>query len=137
MRLFARPGRTTPAADGITGTVRVDRRTKNLTKRLRPGDVAVIDHIDIDRVSAEALVGCRPAAVLNAARSTSGRYPNLGPDILVEAGIPLIDDLGPDVLTLAEGQQVRVLDNQVLDGDRVVAEGTRQDAESVAAAMAE
>jgi len=75
--------------------------------------------------------------VLNAARSTSGRYPNLGPDILVEAGIPLIDDLGPDVLTLAEGQQVRVLENRVLDGERLVAEGTRQDAESVAAAMAQ
>lgn len=136
MRLSLRR-RTAPAGPGITGTARVDTRTKSLTKRLRPGDVAVIDHLDIDRVSAEALVACRPAAVLNAARSTSGRYPNLGPDILVEAGIPLIDDLGPDVLTLAEGQQVRVLENQVLDGDRVVAEGTRQDAESVAAAMAE
>lgn len=136
MRLSLRH-RTAPAGPGIGGTARVDTRTKSLTKRLRPGDVAVIDHLDIDRVSAEALVACRPAAVLNAARSTSGRYPNLGPDILVEAGIPLIDDLGPDVLTLAEGQQVRVLDNQVLDGDRVVAEGTRQDAESVAAAMAE
>lgn len=136
MRLSLRR-RTAPAGPGISGTARVDTRTKSLTKRLRPGDVAVIDHLDIDRVSAEALVACRPAAVLNAARSTSGRYPNLGPDILVEAGIPLIDDLGADVLTLAEGQQVRVLDNQVLDGDRLVAEGTRQDAESVAAAMAE
>ena len=136
MRLSLRR-RTAPAGPGISGTARVDTRTKSLTKRLRPGDVAVIDHLDIDRVSAEALVACRPAAVLNAARSTSGRYPNLGPDILVEAGIPLIDDLGPDVLTLAEGQQVRVLDNQVLDGDRVVAEGTRQDTESVATAMAE
>ena len=51
----------------------------------------MIDHSDIDRVSAEALVACKPAAVLNAARSTSGRYPNLGPDILVSAGIPLLD----------------------------------------------
>ena len=136
MRLSLRR-RTAPAGPGISGTARVDTRTKSLTKRLRPGDVAVIDHLDIDRVSAEALVACRPAAVLNAARSTSGRYPNLGPDILVEAGIPLVDDLGPDVLTLAEGQEVRVLDNQVLDGDRLVAEGTRQDVESVAAAMAE
>lgn len=136
MRLSLRR-RTAPAGPGIAGTARVDTRTKSLTKRLRPGDVAVIDHLDLDRVSAEALVACRPAAVLNAARSTSGRYPNLGPDILVEAGIPLIDDLGPDVLTVAEGQQVRVVDNKVLDGERLVAEGTRQDAESVAAAMAE
>src|SRR5690554_8177036 len=106
MRLFRRRS-DAPAAPGIAGTVRVDSRTKNLTKRLRPGDVAVIDHLDIDRVSAEALVACRPAAVLNAARSTSGRYPNLGPEILVEAGVPLVDDLGPDVLTVPEGRPLR------------------------------
>jgi uncharacterized membrane-anchored protein len=135
MRLSLRR-RTAPTGPGITGPARVDTRTKRLTKRLRPGDVAVIDHLDIDRVSAEALVACRPVAVLNAAPSTSGRYPNLGPDILVEAGIPLIDDLGPDVLTLVEGQQVRVEDGKVYDGDRLVAEGTRQDAASVAEAMA-
>lgn len=136
MRLSQR-NRTAPAGPGITGTARVDTRTKNLTKRLRPGDVAVIDHLDIDRVSAEALVACRPAAVLNAARSTSGRYPNLGPDILLEAGVPLVDDLGPDVLSVPEGRLVRVLDHQVFDGDRLVAEGVRQDETSVAAAMAE
>ena len=137
MRLFARPSRSAPADVGITGTARVDRRTKNLTKRLRPGEIAVIDHLDIDRVSAEALVGCRPAAVLNAARSTSGRYPNLGPEILVGAGIPLVDDLGPDVFTLTEGQQVSVVDGSVTAGGHVVAEGTLQDAGTVAAAMEE
>ena len=135
MRLFARPSRSTPADDGISGTARVDRRTKNLTKRLRPGDIAVIDHLDIDRVSAEALVACRPAAVLNAARSTSGRYPNLGPEILVGAGVPLIDDLGPDVLSLTEGQTVSVVDGSVHAGSQLVAEGTLQDASTVAAAM--
>ncbi|NLE71944.1 MAG: hypothetical protein GX609_07590 [Actinomycetales bacterium] len=137
MRLSLPGRRALPAGPGITGTARVDRRTKNLTKRLRPGDVAVIDHLDIDRVSAEALVACRPAAVLNAARSTSGRYPNLGPEILVEAGVPLVDDLGPDVLTVPEGRPLRVVDNQVFDGDRLVAEGVRQDASSVQAAMEE
>ena len=80
-----------PVLPGVTGVVRLDRRTKNLTKRLHPGDIAVIDHLDLDRVSAEALVACRAAAVLNVAPSISGRYPNLGPEILVEAGIPLLD----------------------------------------------
>ena len=61
-----------PAAGGVA---RVDRRTKYLTKRLRAGEIAVIDHQDIDRVAAEALVACRPAAVVNAAASISGRYP--------------------------------------------------------------
>ncbi|MHB1063342.1 MAG: putative cytokinetic ring protein SteA [Georgenia sp.] len=130
--------RREPALDGGTrGPARVDPRTKDLTKRLRPGDVAVIDHQDIDRVSAEALVACRPAAVLNAARSTSGRYPNLGPGILVEAGIPLVDDLGPAVMALRDGQDVTVDGGEVRTGDKLLAEGAVQDAASVEAAMAE
>jgi len=123
-------------AGGLIGRVRVDRRTKNLTKRLQPGDIAVIDHVDIDRVSAEALVACRPMAVLNAAKSTSGRYPNLGPGILLEAGIPLVDDLGPDVMTLVDGHPVAVVGDEVRIGSRVLAQGTVQTDETVAAAMA-
>src|SRR3712207_1228351 len=99
-----RRGRAPEAAPGVAGTVRRDRRTKNLTKRLRPGDVAVIDHVDIDRVSADSLVACRVAAVVNAAPSTSGRYPNLGPEILVGAGIPLVDGVGKEVLSAEIGR---------------------------------
>ena len=137
MRLSLRQRRPAPDEPGLHGPVRVDPRTKNLTKRLRPGDVAVIDHLDLYRISAEALVACRPLAVLNAARSTSGRYPNLGPDIIVQAGITLVDDLGPDVLALTEGRQVRVLDGGVYDGEHLVAEGVVQDEATVAAAMEE
>jgi len=121
----------------VAGPARVDPRTKALTKRLRPGDVAVIDHLDLDRVSAEALVACQPSAVLNAARSTSGRYPNLGPEILVAAGVPLIDDLGSDVMTIPEGRQLRIVEGCVYDGDTLVAEGVEQTAESVAKTMEE
>ena len=92
-----RRGRSQEAGPGVAGTARLDRRTKNLTKRLRPGDIAVIDHVDIDRVSADALVGCKVAAVVNASPSISGRYPNLGPEILINAGIPLVDAIGTDV----------------------------------------
>jgi uncharacterized membrane-anchored protein len=127
------------AAGVVAGTARLDRRTKNLTTRLRPGDVAVIDHVDIDRVSADALVGCRVSAVVNAAPSISGRYPNLGPEILVAAGIPLLDGVGKEVFgRLKEGAQVR-LDGDTLyaeDGS-VVAKGVAQDQESVTAAMTE
>jgi len=134
-----RRGRAPEAAPGVSGTVRLDRRTKNLTKRLRPGDVAVIDHVDIDRVSADSLVACRVAAVVNAAPSTSGRYPNLGPEILVDAGIPLVDGVGKDVLSaVKEGTTVRVDGNRLLLEDgTVLAEGTEQTPESVAEAMAE
>lgn len=120
------------------GSVRMDKRTKNLTKRLRPGDVAVIDHLDIDRVAAEGLVACRPAAVVNASSSISGRYPNLGPGILVEAGVPLLDAVGPEVFgRIHEGDHV-VLDGDVLLRDgAVVAKGLLLDTAAVEDAMEE
>jgi uncharacterized membrane-anchored protein len=93
---------------GIAGPVRKDKRTKQLVKRLRPGDVAVIDHLDLDRVAAETLAERRPAAVVNAASSISGRYPNPGPMILLEAGIPMLDTAGQGVFELREGEQVRI-----------------------------
>jgi uncharacterized membrane-anchored protein len=121
---------------GIRGPARVDRRTKHLTKRLHPGDVAVIDHLDLDRVSAEALVGCRPAAVLNAAASISGRYPNPGPEIILAAGLPLIDGLGDAVISgLEEGALVRIEGASVWLGDELLAEGVLQDEQSVKLAM--
>ncbi|GAA1906885.1 putative cytokinetic ring protein SteA [Lapillicoccus jejuensis] len=118
------------------GPIRVDARTKNLTKRLRPGDVAVIDHVDLDRVSAEALAALRPAAVVNAAASISGRYPNLGPEILLGAGIPLLDGVGQEaVAALKEGDVGVVEGNTLLVRGQVAATGTRQDADTVREAM--
>ena len=87
----------------MLATARLDRRTKNLTKRLKPGDIAIIDHIDLDRVAADALIRSQVAAVVNVAPSISGRYPNLGPQVLMEAGIPLVDDVGPGRLRPGQG----------------------------------
>ena len=75
----------------ITGRTRLGRRTKDLVKRLQPGEIAVIDHADLDRVAAEDLAACRIAAVVNVAESSTGRYPNPGPLVLARAGVPLID----------------------------------------------
>jgi uncharacterized membrane-anchored protein len=121
-----------------SGAARIDKRTKNLTKRLKPGDIAVIDHLDIDRVAAEGLVACEPAAVVNASASISGRYPNLGPEILVEAGIPLLDSVGPEVFGRIKDGDPVVLDGDtlLLDG-ATVAEGQLLDAERVEHAMEE
>jgi uncharacterized membrane-anchored protein len=123
---------------GIVGVARVDRRTKVLAKRLSAGDIAIIDHADLDRVSADELISRKVAAVVNVARSITGRYPNLGPQLLLDAGIPLVDDMGQDVLTrVAEGAQVR-LDNETLYlGDQIVAKGTLQTEASVRTAMVE
>jgi uncharacterized membrane-anchored protein len=122
----------------ISGPVRLDRRTKRLVGRLRPGDIAVIDHVDIDRVAADSLVAVGVSAVLNAKPSISGRYPNLGPEALVNAGIALVDDLGEDLFrALHEGVHVRVEGNAVFVGDEKIASGLRHDSASIHAAMAE
>ncbi len=122
---------------GVTAIARLDRRTKNLIKRLRPGEIAIIDHADLDRVAADALIRCQVSAVVNAAPSITGHYPNLGPQLLVEAGMPLIDDVGQEVFDLVrEGQEVRLDGDTLYLGERVVAKGTAQTEDSVAADMA-
>jgi len=112
----------------------MDRSTARLLGRLEPGDIAVLDHVDLDAATAEGLVACGVAAVVNAAPSISGRYPNLGPGVLVDAGIPLLDAVGEDVFrTVREGRQVRLDGASLWVGDERVASGSRQDAASVAA----
>src|ERR1700727_1874821 len=123
---------------GVVAPARLDRRTKNLTKRLCPGDIAIIDHVDLDRVAADALISRKVSAVVNAAVSMSGRYPNLGPQLLMEARIPLVDDVGQDVFTrVREGATVRLDGDTLYMGEQVVAKGTPQTTESVDAMMAE
>jgi uncharacterized membrane-anchored protein len=98
----------------ITGTVKMDKRTKNLVKRLNPGEIAIIDHRDIDEVAAESLVEKKALAVINADKSISGRYPNMGPSILCEAGIPIIDDVGKDIFDLLkENDKITIIDNEI------------------------
>jgi uncharacterized membrane-anchored protein len=100
-------------AQTVSGPVRPGRRTKLLVKHLVRDDIALIDHEDIDRVSAEELIAAGVGAVLNCRRSSSGTYPNLGPQLLVEANILLIDlpddalfsvlDDGDPIVLVAEG----------------------------------
>ncbi|TDE38518.1 putative cytokinetic ring protein SteA [Actinomadura sp. 6K520] len=138
LRALARGRGREDGLPGVSATVRLDRRTKDLTKRLQPGEVAVIDHVDLDRVSAESLVSCRVGAVVNVAPSISGRYPNLGPQILLGAGITLVDDVGPEIFAkLQEGDQVRVDGCAVHRGDELIVKGTEQTPESVETALVE
>src|SRR5216683_4251803 len=137
LRKFAgRRGNGSTDLPGLVAPARLDQRTKTLTRRLKPGDIAIIDHADLDRVSAESLLNCQVAAVVNVAPSMSGRYPNLGPQLLVEAGVPLIDDVGSDVFEkISEGCMVRLDGDTLYVGETVVAKGTIQTAESVGTAM--
>jgi uncharacterized membrane-anchored protein len=121
-----------PALPGIQGVARVDRRTPHLIARLRPGDIAIVDHQDMDRATAQALVDAGVVAVLNAAPMISGRYPNLGPDVLIQAGIPVFDTFGGEVVSrVKDGTRLRVHDGEVFDGADSVAVGRLVDGEVV------
>jgi uncharacterized membrane-anchored protein len=118
----------------ITGAARLGRRTKQLVKRLGPGDVAVIDHLDVDRVSAEELIACDVGAVLNCRASSSGTYPNMGPLLLVEAGVHLVDMDGDALFSLLrDGDRISVRGGEVLRDGETVAVGSVLDAERVRA----
>jgi uncharacterized membrane-anchored protein len=111
--------------EAIQGTARLGRRTKDLVKRLRPGDIAVIDHVNIDRIAAEELIATGVHAVINAAESSDGSYPNAGPLLLARAGVTLIDAQGGDPFELLEdGAQVTVVDGRVSSGGQEILEGT-------------
>lgn len=132
------PVRQRPALDqpGAVGTARVERRTRQLLPRLRPGDIAVLDHVDMDRSTAQALVDADVAAVVNAAPMISGRYPNLGPQVLIDAGIPVVDGIGAAGLAaVGDGRSVRLYDGGLFVGDELVAQGREVDADVVAAEL--
>ncbi|MGA9746007.1 MAG: putative cytokinetic ring protein SteA [Nocardioides sp.] len=123
---------------GISGTARVDRRTTGLVRRLRRGDIAVIDHLDLDRAHAEQLVEAGVVAVVNAAPFISGRYPNLGPELLTKAGVILLDDVGPEVFKrVQDGAGVRIDGHRLMRDQDVIAEGVRLGPDDVATKMSE
>jgi uncharacterized membrane-anchored protein len=111
-------------ASRIEATARLDKKTKNLVKRLKPGEIAIIDHTDVDRVSAESLIECRPAFVVNAACSLTGKYPNLGPLMIVASGIEILDEAGERVFErVTEGDLVEVVGNALYVRGELVTRG--------------
>lgn len=135
-----RPGerRRDAPLGGITGVARLDRRVSRLLDRLHPGDIAVIDVGDLDRSTADALVNAKVAAVVNAQPSISGRYPNLGPEVLIAHQIPLLDSVGTAIFAdLKEGTRLRLDGDTLFAGERPVGSGVHQDADSIRAALQE
>lgn len=146
MQLLRRASRVSPAAadriapmkmpallsrntsrPGLVGTARVDHDIDRLLRRVCPGDIVVLDILDLDRITADALVEANVAGVVNASASISGRYPNLGPEVLVANGIALIDEAGPTVFKkIRDGAKVRLHDGGVHSGDRRLAQGVER-----------
>jgi len=108
----------------IQGIARVDRRTKRLIHRLNPGEIAVISHTDLDAPCATALIERRVAAVVNAQRSLSGRFPHPGPGLLLQARIPLLDNVGDYVMEqVQEGSRLEIVDGSVMANGSLLATG--------------
>jgi uncharacterized membrane-anchored protein len=134
------PSRHKPPAGvpGTTGTVRVDRRTSTLVRRLRSGDIAVIDHLDLDRANAQLLLDRGVVAVVNASPFISGRYPNLGPELLASSGVVLVDQVGPDAFSrLHDGATARILEGRIYVKDELVLQGTELGLDDVTTLMEE
>jgi uncharacterized membrane-anchored protein len=121
-----------------TGPARLDRRTKHLVRRLKPEDVAIIDHTDIDRVSAEELVESGVRVVINVAPSQTGRFPNPGPLLLVRGGVRLIDAPGAELFDkLTDGDLVTVRGASVFSNGDCLATGRILQAGELATALAD
>src|ERR1700722_12597859 len=131
------PSRNT-SRPGVIGTARVDRDIDRLLRRVCPGDIVVLDVLDLDRITADALVDAEIAAVVNASTSVSGRYPNLGPEVLMANGVTLIDETGPEVFKkIKDGAKVRLYNGGVYAGDRRLIRGTERTDEEIAELMQE
>ncbi len=123
---------------GLTGTARVDRNIDRLLRRVCPGDIVVLDVLDLDRITADALVEADIAAVVNASPSVSGRYPNMGPEVLVNNGVTLIDETGPEVFKkIKDGSKIRLYEGGVYSGDRRLIRGTERTDHDIADLMRE
>ncbi|KAA8959396.1 putative cytokinetic ring protein SteA [Mycobacterium sp.] len=135
MKMSALLSRNT-SRPGVVGTARVDRDIDRLLRRVCPGDIAVLDVADLDRVTADALVDARIAAVVNASPFVSGRYPNLGPEVLAAHGITLIDETGPEVFKkVKDGAKIRLYEGGVYSGDRELIHGTERADHDIAELM--
>lgn len=121
-----KPGSRKAGSMFYEGIAKLDKRTKRLVKRLKAGDIAIIDHEDLDRVTAEALVETGIEVVVNASCFTSGRYPNTGPLILCSAGIHLLDNVGADIFDLVEeGGRLAIRGDDICIGEKVIARGKK------------
>ena len=135
---FAVRSRHAPSLPGVHGPARMHRRTASLLGRLSEGDIAVIDHLDMDRDTAQALVDAGVVAVVNAGPMTSGRFPNLGPERLVESGVLVLDNAGPEVFDrIKDGTTLRIHEGVVHVGDTLVAPAREVTADVVRQEMAQ
>lgn len=125
-------GRNNRESGVICAPAKVGKKTKILVTKLQPGDIAVIDHRDLDELAAVSLVASKVKAVINADTSMSGRYPNNGPQILLEAKILHLDQAGSMLLEkINDGDLLTIRGNTVYRGAERLAVARIVDAELI------
>lgn len=108
----------------IQGIAKKDRKTKNLIPRLKYQEIAVINHLDLDRLCAEGILEKKPKAVINALSSISGKFLNLGPQLLLISNILILDEVGEDCFSkIKEGLSLQIIDNEVFQEGVKLGEG--------------
>ena len=136
MKMSALLSRNTSDRPGVIGHARVDRDIDRLLRRVGQGDIVVLDVLDLDRVTADALVDAGVIGVVNASPSISGRYPNLGPEVLMANNIVLIDNAGPEIFKkIKDGSKVRLHDGGVYHGERRLVHGVERTDEEISDLM--
>ncbi len=106
------------------GPVKLDKKTKNLSKRIKAGDIALIDHVDIDEMAGYSLARINVKAVLNINSSISGKYPNLGPEILIDHGIYILDEVDKEIWQMvSEGDELEIRGDRVFKMGKIIASG--------------
>lgn len=135
MALLKRKRAVDSDAPGVQGPARLARDPEDFTG-VRAGDVVIIDLPDLDAQDAETLIDHEVVGVVNAARSSTGRYPNLGPQVLETAGVMLVDDVGEGIFArLRSGEQIRVHDGAVHRGEELIASGVEMTGERISAGL--
>lgn len=102
----------------VKGKIKKDRKTKNLIKRLKPGDIALIAHKDLDEIAANSLVESKIKCIINTEETISGKYPNQGPSILLEANIPIYEANNKEIIDLVEEEEIIEIDE-----DKIIYKG--------------
>lgn len=108
----------------IKAVARIDKRTKNLAKRIKPGEIAVIDHKDLDNVAADSLCKAKVKLVINVSETISGRYPNRGPVTLLQENVPILDCAGIDLFEkIKDGEEIEIRGAKIYKNGELLAEG--------------
>jgi uncharacterized membrane-anchored protein len=108
----------------LAGRAVLGMKTKEILPQLDAATIPVINHENLDRMTAETLVEAGVGAVVNAAGSATGDYPNMGPFILARAGVYILDGVGQKVFErLSTGDEIELRGDGVYRGGALVAVG--------------